>query len=197
MNGDAEYRLRLAGIGGQKVVSLANTLANAAFQAEIPVISTKRPRSAMRLGPITCDLIFNYKGFTPFIPAGEADAVLGTEFLDGLSNAERQLKNGGLLILNEHRTLTIEEALSGIEDERAAELERYVQNVTGRIIKLDALREAMDVSGNARYMHILLLGVLVSSERGFPVPIDAIKRELRDDNALRCFERGIEYGAKA
>ena len=50
------FYLRIAGIGGQGSVHLAKTLAQAAVACGTTVSMFERPRSAMRLGPITCDL---------------------------------------------------------------------------------------------------------------------------------------------
>ena len=81
------FYLRIAGIGGQGSVHLAKTLAQAAVACGTTVSMFERPRSAMRLGPITCDLCFNAPAFSPLIVPGEADAVLGMEPLDGVMNA--------------------------------------------------------------------------------------------------------------
>ena len=70
------FYLRICGVGGQGSVHLAGTLAAAAVREGISVSVIDRPRSAMRLGPITCDLCLGQEGFAPFIVPGEADAVL-------------------------------------------------------------------------------------------------------------------------
>ena len=87
MSRENVFNLRVVGIGGKGVVRITSEIAEAALSEGLKFTVVERPRSAMRLGPITCDIIFGQDNFAPFIAAGDADAVFSCEPLDGAMNA--------------------------------------------------------------------------------------------------------------
>jgi Pyruvate/2-oxoacid:ferredoxin oxidoreductase gamma subunit len=180
------YRLRIAGIGGQGVVHLATTIGAAAATGGIPVSVIDRPRSAMRLGPITCDLCFGQTEFAPFIVPGEADAVLGMEPLDGVMNAAYFLKPNGTLVLQARQTPTIEEVLSGQEDVRRTQWKQALEQRGGRVVW------ANPSDGGERGRNYYMLGVLTAACPDFPVSRESLERELADQAAnLAAFRSGL------
>ena len=126
------FRLRIAGIGGQGTVHLAKTLAAAAAASGVKVTMIERPRSAMRLGPITCDLCFQDPEFAPFITPGDADAVLGMEPLDGVLNAEYYIKKNGTVILQSEETPTVDEFVLLQRDPRRDEWKQELHAEGGK-----------------------------------------------------------------
>lgn len=186
MSRENVYNLRLAGIGGRGVVGLATVIAKAAQRAGVAVSVIDRPRSAMRLGPITCDIIFGQQGFAPFIAPGDADALLAAEPLDGVMNARWLLKKGGVAVLSTDAMPTIDELVSGDEDPRRAEWMTATKKRAGKLLRVDTAGD-----GVAAGYH--LLGALVAAAPGFPVPQAALREELADrPEALAGFEKGLQ-----
>lgn len=186
MNHSQVFYLRLAGIGGQGVVHLATTIASAAVKAGVPVSVIDRPRSAMRLGPITCDVCFGQEEFAPFIVPGEADAVLGMEPLDGVMNAAYLLKPNGILVLQVQPTHTIEDVLSGTEDARRIQWKEQIEARGGCVVTA----EPSDVTGICRNYY--MLGVLMKVCPEIPVSEEDILHVLngQEDN-IAAFRQGM------
>lgn len=183
------FNLRIAGIGGRGVVGLATTIAGAAASSGVPVSVIDRPRSAMRLGPITCDVILGSQGFAPFIAPGDADVVLALEPLDGLANAQWLLKTGGTAIISNLVMPTIDELVSGVTDVRRHQLLETMEKRSGKMAVVD-VTALEDVLGPA--VNYYLLGIMVVSTPGFPVPANAIREELAArPEALAGFEKGL------
>jgi indolepyruvate ferredoxin oxidoreductase beta subunit len=186
------FNLRIAGIGGQGIVTITSLIAETAIGAGIKVSVAERPRSAMRLGPITCDIIFSQDNLAAFIAPGDADVVLATEPLDGIMNAGYYLKENGLALLNSKKTDTIAEAISGEKDKRMEELTAAVEDFGGRIKMVNATDVSLEEIGDTTGTNYYLLGALCALERRFPVSADQIRMVLeKRPKYLRCFERGF------
>ena len=180
------YYLRVAGIGGLGTVHLSKTLANAAADSGVAVSMIERPRSAMRLGPITCDLCFNSPAFAPFILPGEADAVLGMEPLDGIMNAAYYLKKNGTLLLQAEATPTIEEVVLVTTDFRREEWKQQLAERGAKI--LTVVPEGEDMQGKNYYM----LGALMQACPGIPVTTEAVEKQLSGQPVnLEMFRKGL------
>lgn len=166
------FRLRIAGIGGQGTVHLAKTLAAAAAASGVKVTMIERPRSAMRLGPITCDLCFNDPEFAPFITPGDADAVLGMEPLDGVMNAEYYIKKNGTVVLQSEETPTVDEFVLVQRDPRRDE---WKQELLDRGVRLVVLTpEGENLAGRNYYM----LGAFMKACPQLPVTVQAVEEQL-------------------
>lgn len=184
------YYLRVAGVGGQGTVHLSRTLANAAADSGIPVSMIERPRSAMRLGPITCDLCFDSPAFAPFILPGQADAVLGMEPLEGITNAAYYLKRNGTLLLQAEATPTIEEVVLVMTDPRREDWKQQLAERGAKI--LTAAPEGEEAQGKNYYM----LGALMRACPELPVTAEAVERQLAGQAVnLEMFRRGLRAAA--
>lgn len=190
MASEQAYSLRIAGIGGQGVVSVSSVIAHAAVKQGLSVSVIDRPRSAMRLGPITCDLRFGAPGVAPFIPAGSADAVLALEPLDGAMNAARLLKKSGTVLVNTAETRAIGELVSGERDGRREEWIALVEARGANVVRVNASVLAQKATGGVVNANYFLLGVLCKTAQGFPVLPQNIRGELAG-GALIAFEAGL------
>ena len=192
MQRDHVFNLRVVGIGGEGIVSLSSLIAETAVAAGISVTVVERPRSAMRLGPITCDIIFHQENIAAFIAPGDADAVLSPEPLDGIMNAAYCLRKGGLALLNGRGTPTIAEIVSGAEDARLSELTRTAEEFGVHIKFVDAVATSLERMGNTLGVNDYLLGALCALEKRFPLNPDQLRVALAaQPGRLYCFERGL------
>jgi indolepyruvate ferredoxin oxidoreductase beta subunit len=194
MQNSKVFNLRIVGIGGQGIVGLSTLIAKVAIKAGLKISVAERPRSAMRLGPITCDLVFSQENLSAFIAPGDADVILSTEPLDGVMNAAFYLKKNGLALLNSNSTATIVETISGEKDKRLDELATEVKNFGGRIEMVNATDVSLEEMGSTFGTNYYLLGVLCAIEKRFPVSAEQIRAVLeKQPDYLRCFERGLAY----
>lgn len=192
--GGQRFDLRVVGVGGQGVVGLSTAIARAAARQGLTASAIDRPRSAMRLGPITCDLRFGDSGAASFITSGDADAVLALEPLDGVLNAAWLLKKDGFLLLNAAETPTIEELVSGKRDARRDDWLDAVEQRGAAVLRVDAAKEAVECGSDAESGGYFLLGVLCASAKGFPVSPQAIREELAGQTGrLTAFEGGLRF----
>jgi len=184
------FHLRVAGIGGQGTVHLAKTLAAAAAASGVRVTMIERPRSAMRLGPITCDLCFNDAGFAPLIAPGDADAVLGMEPLDGVMNAEYYIKKNGTVVLQSVETPTVDEFVLVQRDSRRDEWKRELISHGVRVVTLTP--EGEDMAGRNYYM----LGAFMKLCPQLPVSVEAVENQLAGQSRnLEMLRRGLKAEA--
>jgi len=186
------YSLRLCGIGGQGIVSLSSAVARAAVKQGLSVSVIDRPRSAMRLGPITCDVRFGKPDCAAFIPMGTADAVLALEPLDGVLNAARLIKKRGTLLLSSTESPTIDELVSGERDKRREDWIELVKKHGALVVSVNASAEAEQATGNAINANFFLIGVLCQAEKRFPVLPETLLGELKG-GMLAAFEAGLAY----
>ena len=187
-----QFHLRIAGVGGQGIVSLSSVIAKAAEHQGLSVSVIDRPRSAMRLGPITCDIRLGEPGMASFITPGDADVVLGIEPLDGVLNGAWLLKKDGLLLLNESQTLSIDELVGGNQDARRTDWLNQLNQRGARVISVDANQAAVKSTGNTVNANYYLLGVLISTEKSFPVLPESIRSVLSGQtDKMTAFEKGM------
>lgn len=180
------YHLRIAGVGGQGTVRLAKTLAASAAASGVGVTMAERPRSAMRLGPITCDLCFNEPAFAPFIAPGDADAVLGMEPLDGILNAAYYLKKTGTVVLQSRQTPTVDEFVLMRRDPRRDEGKQVLIDRGARVVVVTP--EGGDMLGKNYYM----LGAYMQVCPELPVSPQAVEGQLAGQAVnLEMFRRGL------
>ena len=188
-----EFRLRVTGLGGQGVATLATVIAEVAAANNVNVSAIDRLTSAMRLSPIACDLRLGCQRFAPLIVGGTADVVLGMEMLEGTKNALHYVRRDGLVLLNTERTPRTSDIVMG---DPYPDLEmdlKQLQDHVAQILLVEANSIAMQETGSRLNANFVMLGVLVSEAKGFPLPVSSFRNAIRDPGELRCFECGLEY----
>lgn len=87
----------IAGLGGQGVLTASDVLADAAFAAGLDVKKSEIHGMSRRGGPVTADVRFGRRVFSPIVPPGEIDfLVVLAEAQAGVHRG--QLRPGGVLI---------------------------------------------------------------------------------------------------
>ncbi len=190
------FNLRIAGLGGQGVVTLATKIAEAAVSSGIQVSVIDRPRSAMRLCQIYCDIVFGQENLAPLISQSSADVVVGLEPLEGVRSATELVRNDGLVLLNASRVPQISEIVTG---DPYPDLDLLIKGLVGygaRFLVVDVNNIALEESGSILGANFVMLGILAKYVTDFPISNDQLRKVIENDSInLRCFERGISYSA--
>ena len=176
-------RIRLAGIGGTGVVTVAQILATAAMLDGWEVRGLDQTGLSQKAGPVISDVVLARPGaiVSNLVGARQADLILGFDALvaasDGAINAaDPSMTN---VVVSTHRTPTgrmvVHPELSyptAAVEERLAAASRPEGN---RLVDATALAAAL--TGSAAPANVLLLGVAVQDGR-IPIAVDAVERAI-------------------
>jgi len=88
----------LCGVGGQGIGLLAEVLAQASLAAGYRVCGCDTHGLAQRHGTVVSHLRLGEKLFTPRVPVGRADLVVGLERLETLRGVAKMLRRGGTAV---------------------------------------------------------------------------------------------------
>ena len=150
----------LIGVGGQGVVLASAIVADAALRSRFDVKQSEVHGMSQRGGVVSSHLRYGARVASPLIAPGEADAVLATEWNEGL-RALGYLRRGAPLIVNLHRVVppgACRERLGGRVSYPALAIDTLVQNA-GDVRACNAV-EIAQRAGSAKALNSVLLGVL-------------------------------------
>jgi indolepyruvate ferredoxin oxidoreductase, beta subunit len=193
MSSQNGLNLRIAGLGGQGVATLATVIAEVATASDVNVSAIDRLTSAMRLSPIACDVRLGCKSFAPLIAAGSADVVLGMEVLEGTMNALHYIRKNGIVLLNSEETPRTSDLKMGIPYPDLGQEWALLQKNVAKMLFVDANAIANEVTGRKLDANYVMLGVLASHVDSFPLSVSSIREAIGYEDKLRCFERGLEF----
>ena len=146
----------LAGVGGQGIVLASKLLAEAAFRAGYDVKANEVHGMAQRGGSVLAQVRFGEKVFSPLVPSGRADFLVGLEEVEALRYAG-YLGDGGWAIVNRRKIVPVTVSSGSF---------RYPEDIEGRLrarferlVLVEGERLARE-AGNARTENVVLLGAL-------------------------------------
>ncbi len=182
-----KYDIILSGVGGQGALLAAKVLANLASSKQLDVKLSEVHGMAQRGGSVITHVRMADKVMSPLVSIGEADFVIGFEWLEAM-RAKNYLKENGKLIASTQEIMPIT-VITG-----SAKYPEYIEK--DNIIALDALKLAKQ-AGNARCVNIVMLGVLSNFlpfefESWIESLTNAIKPKLLDVN-IEAFKLGRNY----
>jgi len=171
----------LVGVGGQGVVLASAIVADAALRTGFDVKQSEVHGMSQRGGIVSSHLRYGPAVASPLVEAGQADALVATEWNEGL-RALPFLRPGRPLIVNLHRVVppgACRDRLSGRFGYPPLALDALAREV-GDVRACDAMAIARRV-GSAKALNSVLLGVLATL---LPFP-DPAWREALAANAPR------------
>ncbi len=147
----------LMGVGGQGLVLATNIIAHAAMYSGYEVKTNDVIGMSQRGGMVWGSVRYGKEVYSPNIPQGQGDVLLGMEPLEALRGSSL-LKEGGTIIMNRKRVyptpVMLEEAEYPEEEIKALE-EKF------NVIYVDAEEEAK-ASGNIKTANIIQIGILAA-----------------------------------
>ncbi len=153
----------LVGVGGQGVVLASAIVADAALAAGRDVKQSEVHGMSQRGGIVSSHLRYGAAVASPLIEVGRADAIVATEWNEGL-RALPYLRRGAPLVVNLHRTIppgACRNRASGQLGYPALAIDALVRQV-GDVRACDAMAIARDVA-SPRALNSVLLGVLANA----------------------------------
>jgi len=187
---EKSFNVVLAGVGGQGVILAATILANAAVRAGLSARVGQTFTAAQRIGSVSAHVRLGRVIHSPLIGVGDADVILGLEFLEGLRYLN-YLKRGGLLIVNTHifppRQIMLGQ--SKYPDPKEVE-DIVVKRFSAKVIKVNATEVAKSI-GSSLLTNTVMLGVL-SRVSGFPIDHRYLVESIRERSPSKYVELNIK-----
>lgn len=186
----------ICGVGGQGTVLASRIIAACAMTEGNVVHSAETIGMAQRGGPVTSHVRIGERAFSPMIPYGKADMIIGFEPAEVVRNI-RYLSLDGLAIVNTSAIRPVTESLTGSGYDGKNMTEYLKENVS--CIFVDGEKECKKL-GSVKFLNILLLGIAAGSGRLETDP-ETMKNEIekrvpekfRQAN-IEAFSYGIEIG---
>jgi indolepyruvate ferredoxin oxidoreductase beta subunit len=189
------YQIVLAGVGGQGIIYLNRVLSKATMDLGYKVYCLEEHGMARRGGSVASYLRFGHDIYTPVIPMGTADLMIGFEVIEAVRQLP-VLKSDTKIILNPH---IIRPFITTGEYPDKAKLLNYLKKRYKKkeLILIDAEQIASDL-GSSITMNMVLLGA-VCGAGALPIPESSLKDAIKNtslsqylDINLEAFESGFE-----
>ncbi len=186
----------VAGVGGQGVMTAAEILAQTALAQGYDVKKTEVAGMAQRGGVVTSHLRFGEKVYSPAIPDGEADILVGFEPAEALRWID-QLRSNGVAMINRAQQSPPVVSL-GLFD--------YVDDPIGKMRAISKQLYDFDASaiarelGNNKLVNTVMLGAIADY---LPFSAEILKAQILDQfrahkpHLVEINERAFEAGQAA
>jgi indolepyruvate ferredoxin oxidoreductase beta subunit len=193
----SELDLIVAGVGGQGSVLASHIIATAAIKEGLRARVGETFGAAMRGGAVASHVRVGKNVEGPLVLRDGADVIVAIEPLEGLRNAVKFLKPGGILITNIRPWYPVDVNIGRAEYPSIEQIEKAVEKLGGRMMKLDATKLAQE-AGNVKAANTVMLGALTATGK-LPFSAEALKEAVREnvppktiDANLRAFELGYK-----
>ncbi len=150
----------LCGVGGQGTVLASKLIAGAAMARDIPVMSAETIGMAQKGGSVFSYIRLGDDLYTPMIPKGEADIIIGFEPAETVRMLP-YLKKEGSVIVNSCPTKPVTAVLSSSGYE-GPEMIEYLKNKVERLTVIDC-NHAANAIGSPKVVNIVLLGAALDT----------------------------------
>jgi indolepyruvate ferredoxin oxidoreductase beta subunit len=194
------YSIMTCGVGGQGLMLVSNIIGLACAQFGLKIRTAETHGLAQRSGSIYTHIRVGEDVFSPLIPYGEADVLLGMEAIETLRNIEF-LKSGSDIILNNYIWQPVQSTYERVNNSEKQyitieSITEQLKNVAEKIHLIDAL-ELAKIAGNPLTSNVILLGALSMTD-GFPIKIDQIEEvipKVVPEKAIEANIKALELGS--
>ncbi|MHA1400190.1 MAG: indolepyruvate oxidoreductase subunit beta [Candidatus Heimdallarchaeaceae archaeon] len=192
-----EYSMVLVGVGGQGILTISDIISIAAREKGLHILGSEVHGMAQKGGSVITNLKIGEELYSPTIPIGGAELLVGLEENETLRYI-KFLKPGGLVI----SAKTVLYPVTWKKDKKAADkarenIEKNLAQFDAKVIMIDAEKLALE-AGLALAQNIVLLGAL-SQVEGFPLTEDELREALKQrvpkkylEPNLKAFDLGIQ-----
>lgn len=165
------------GVGGQGLMLVSNVIGIACAEFGMNIRTAETHGLAQRSGSIYTHIRIGESVYSPLIPYGEADALLGMEAIETLRYIEF-LKPNGVIIMNNYMWYPVQSTFNRVKDTKNTYLSietilAQLEEVTKNIYIVNAT-EIANQAGNPLTSNLVLLGALAKSE-GFPLSLQQLR----------------------
>ncbi|MDR7868059.1 MAG: indolepyruvate oxidoreductase subunit beta [Sporomusaceae bacterium] len=156
-----KFDLVIAGVGGQGNILASQVVAKCAMDAGYNVVNTETKGAAQRGGSVLSHVrIADGEIFSPLVPAGQADVLLGFEPLEALRYIGLLSKKGTFII----NTAPVPTILANMKVDEYPSTEQIVAIIKDKGLAghfLNATRAAKEL-GNVLLTNVVMLGALTA-----------------------------------
>jgi indolepyruvate ferredoxin oxidoreductase beta subunit len=157
VNNGAGRNLLFAGVGGQGILLVSELAARAALRAGFDAKKTEVHGAAQRGGAVVSHVRFGERVYSPLNLRGQTDVFVAFEKLEAVRHAH-YLKEGGILIVNDHRIdPTLLNTSVAYPDDPIA----FLKAKGLRVLFLKATETAREL-GNEHVASLVMLGAVSS-----------------------------------
>lgn len=188
----------LAGVGGQGTVLASRLLANAAIQRGETAHTAETIGMAQRGGSVVSHVRIGADAYSPLIPKGRADVIIGFEPAEAV-RALPYLKQGGTVIVSSAAVKPVTDALADSGYSKNTMLE-FLEKQNCKLIVIDGAA-ITDACGSAKALNIALLGAAAKAGVAGISPetlrqvVEGLNPRFREAN-LKALELGAVFLTK-
>ena len=154
-----EKNILLCGVGGQGTVLASRLIALAAMEKGLDARTAETIGMAQRGGSVFSHVRIGEQVFSPLIPYGQADAIIGFEPGETL-RCFPYLKKDGVIVVSKKAVKPVTATLSTSDYDGSAEI-AYLQQHHDKVVVFDT-EEALKECGSGKVLNVLLLGALIA-----------------------------------
>ncbi len=196
-----KFDLVIAGVGGQGNILASQVVAKCAMDAGYNVVNTETKGAAQRGGSVLSHVrIADGEIFSPLVPVGQADVLLGFEPLEALRYIGLLSKSGRFVI----NTAPVPTILANMKVDEYPSTEQIVATIEGKGLNgcfLNATQAAKEL-GNVLLTNVVMLGAFTAMSDVLPPDVVLAKLLTMVDAKFhaadsRAFARGRELIVKA
>lgn len=187
----------IAGVGGQGNIFASNVLSQYAIAGGFNVLGTETIGAAQRGGSVVSHVRISDKPiFSPLIPAGSTDILLGIETLELLRHITL-LGKDGYYILNLFSVPTVYTNLGIDRYPHQEEIIQAARKVCERGYEIRATHKAAQL-GSIQMTNVVMLGALVKVDDFFDYDevkkiVEKLSPEMFSEKNLLGFDAGYEH----
>jgi indolepyruvate ferredoxin oxidoreductase beta subunit len=160
----------LVGVGGQGTILASDLLAEVGMRLGYDVKQAEIHGMSQRGGSVISNLRWASQVFSPIVPRGTADILIGFEKLEAVRFSEF-LHPGGLALVNDYAIVPVTVSSGAAIYPEDAALRDSIQRVTPNQYWVKGVDIATN-EGNARAMNVVMIGALAKI---LNLPVDIIQ----------------------
>jgi len=186
----------VCGVGGQGTLLASKLIAQASMKKGWQARSTETIGMAQRGGSVVSHVRIGSEIFSPMIPLGGADVILGFEPGEAL-RALPYLKEGGTLVVSSKAVQPVTASL-GVSDYRGEDVLDWLRQNVPELIVVDS-KSICAACGSAKVLNIALLGAAAEKDV-FGISLEELKTAICARVPQRFLQmnlQALELGAKA
>jgi indolepyruvate ferredoxin oxidoreductase beta subunit len=191
-----KYNIQLVGVGGQGVLLASTVLGNAAVAEGMEAAMSEVHGMAQRGGSVQCSVRIGREIYSPLIPKGGADLLLGFEPAETLRSVTSVSKDS-YIITNTAPVVPISVSIGQGTYPPLEEILEALRSVNDHVVAIDATAKAIE-AGRAITANAVLIGA-IAAVKGFPLSkqrvldalLAAVPAKARDVN-VRAFDLGYQ-----
>ena len=187
------FNILVAGVGGQGNLLCGRVLANATVRSNLRPVVGDTFGASRRGGSVLTHLRIGKRDWSPLIPKGEVDILLGLEPLEALRATVRYAGERTIAIVSQTKIPTVVTTGEEFEYPSIDQINKALRGLCKEVILIDA-EDALRRIGSMKMLNSYVLGVLESLNRT-PIRNKEIRRSLLEifgaqSPNIQAFEEG-------